>query len=104
MRIEQNLIGRTDELQIYSAAWFDSLVEEEGFEPSVPRKRDDDFSRTRSTSPPAESCCSGDPAQVSLCHCSHASGETGSTYGIAFFSARNVRVAGECHGLHTRVR
>src|SRR5882672_3615031 len=29
MRIEQNLIGRTDELQIYSAAWFDSLVEEE---------------------------------------------------------------------------
>ena len=49
MRIEQNLIGRTDELQIYSAAWFDSLVEEEGFEPSVPRKRDDDFSRTRST-------------------------------------------------------
>jgi len=30
---------RTDELQSYSAAWFDSLVEERRFEPSVPLPR-----------------------------------------------------------------
>jgi hypothetical protein len=85
MRIEQNLIGRTDELQIYSAAWFDSLVEEEGFEPSVPRKRGDDFSRTRSTSPPASLAVQAIRLKSLCATASHASGETGSTYGIAVF-------------------
>lgn len=90
MRIEQNLIGRTDELQIYSAAWFDSLVEEEGFEPSVPRKRGDDFSRTRSTSPPASLAVQAIRLKSLCATASHASGETGSTYGIAVFFPREM--------------
>ena len=40
--------------------------------------------------------CSGDPAQVSLCHCLACQRRTGSTYGIAaFFPRENVGVAGE---------
>jgi hypothetical protein len=40
--------------------------------------------------------CSGDPAQVSLCHCLACQRRTGSTYGIAaFFLRENVVVAGE---------
>jgi hypothetical protein len=40
--------------------------------------------------------CSGDPAQVSLCHCLACQRRTGSTYGIAaFFPHENVMVAGE---------
>jgi hypothetical protein len=38
--------------------------------------------------------CSGDPAQVSLCHCLACQRRTGSTYGIAaFYPRENVRVA-----------
>ena len=104
MRIEQNLIGRTDELQIYSAAWFDSLAEEEGFEPSVPRKRDDDFSRTRSTSPPASLAVQAIRLKSLCATASHASGETGSTYGIAVFFRAKCQSGRRCHGLHARVR
>jgi len=40
--------------------------------------------------------CSGDPAQVSLCHCLACQRRTGSTYGIAaFYPRENVRVAGD---------
>ena len=40
--------------------------------------------------------CSGDPAQVSLCHCLACQRRTGSTYGIAaFYPRKNVRVAGD---------
>jgi hypothetical protein len=40
--------------------------------------------------------CSGDPAQVSLCHCLACHRRTGSTYGIAaFYPRENVRVAGD---------
>lgn len=40
--------------------------------------------------------CSGDPAQVSLCHCLACQRRTGSTYGIAaFFPRENVGVTGE---------
>ena len=40
--------------------------------------------------------CSGDPAQVFLCHCFACQRRTGSTYGIAaFFSRGNVAVAGD---------
>jgi hypothetical protein len=39
--------------------------------------------------------CSGDPAQVSLCHCLACQRRTGSTYGIAaFYPSDNVMVAG----------
>ena len=42
--------------------------------------------------------CSGDPAQVSLCHCLACQRRTGSTYGIAaFFPRENVGVAGESY-------
>jgi hypothetical protein len=38
--------------------------------------------------------CSGDPAQVSLCHCLACQRRTGSTYRIAaFYPRKNVRVA-----------
>jgi hypothetical protein len=40
--------------------------------------------------------CSGDPAQVSLCHCLACQRRTGNTYGIAaFYPRENVRVAGD---------
>jgi hypothetical protein len=40
--------------------------------------------------------CSGDPAQVSLCHCLACQRRTGSTYGIAaFYPSENVTVAGD---------
>jgi len=40
--------------------------------------------------------CSGDPAQVSLCHCLACQRRTGSTYGVAaFFPRENVIVAGD---------
>jgi len=40
--------------------------------------------------------CSGDPAQVSLCHCLACQRRTGSTYGIAaFYPRENVMVAGD---------
>jgi hypothetical protein len=40
--------------------------------------------------------CSGDPAQVSLCHCLACQRRTGSTYGIAaFYPRENVRMAGD---------
>jgi hypothetical protein len=40
--------------------------------------------------------CSGDPAQVSLCHCLACQRRTGSTYGIAaFFPRESVVVAGD---------
>jgi hypothetical protein len=40
--------------------------------------------------------CSGDPAQVSLCHCLACQRRTGSTYGIvAFYPRENVSVAGD---------
>jgi hypothetical protein len=40
--------------------------------------------------------CSGDPAQVSLCHCLACQRRTGSTYGIAaFFPRDSVMVAGD---------
>jgi hypothetical protein len=40
--------------------------------------------------------CSGDPAQVTLCHCLACQRRTGSTYGIAaFYPRENVRVAGD---------
>jgi Glutathione-dependent formaldehyde-activating enzyme len=39
--------------------------------------------------------CSGDPVQVSLCHCFACQRRTGSTYGIAaFFPRESVVVAG----------
>jgi hypothetical protein len=40
--------------------------------------------------------CSGDPAQVSLCHCLACQRRTGSTYGIgAFFARETIIVAGD---------
>src|ERR1700719_1277976 len=40
--------------------------------------------------------CSGDPAQVSLCHCLACQRRTGSTYGIAaFYPRENVMVAAD---------
>src|SRR6267143_2879874 len=40
--------------------------------------------------------CSGDPAQVTLCHCLACQRRTGSTYGIvAFYPRENVRVTGD---------
>jgi len=40
--------------------------------------------------------CSGDPPQVSLCHCLACQRRTGSTYGVAaFFPRENVIVAGD---------
>jgi len=40
--------------------------------------------------------CSGDPAQVSLCHCLGCQRRTGSTYGIAaFFPQESVVVTGD---------
>ena len=40
--------------------------------------------------------CSGDPAQVTLCHCLACQRRTGSTYGIAaFYPRENVRMAGD---------
>jgi hypothetical protein len=40
--------------------------------------------------------CSGDPVQVSLCHCLACQRRTGSTYGIAaFFRRESVVVAGD---------
>jgi hypothetical protein len=40
--------------------------------------------------------CSGDPAQVSLCHCLACQRRTGRTYGVAaFFLRENVVVTGE---------
>jgi hypothetical protein len=40
--------------------------------------------------------CSGDPAQVSLCHCLACQRRTVSTYGVAaFFPRENVIVAGD---------
>jgi len=40
--------------------------------------------------------CSGDPAQVTLCHCLACQRRTGSTYGIAaFYPRENVKVAGD---------
>jgi hypothetical protein len=40
--------------------------------------------------------CSGDPAQVSLCHCLACQRRTGSTYGLAaLFPRENVMVAGD---------
>src|ERR1700739_1990032 len=46
--------------------------------------------------------CSGDPAQISLCHCLACQRRTGSTYVIAaFFPRENVMVAGGA-AAHTR--
>ena len=40
--------------------------------------------------------CSGEPAEVSLCHCLACQRQSGSTYGIAaFFPRENVMVAGD---------
>ena len=40
--------------------------------------------------------CSGDPAQVTLCHCLACQRRTGSTYGIAaFYPRESVRVTGD---------
>jgi hypothetical protein len=40
--------------------------------------------------------CSGEPAQVSLCHCLACQRRTGSTYGIAaFFPRKSVAVLGD---------
>ena len=40
--------------------------------------------------------CSGDPAQVTLCHCLACQRRTGSTYGIAaFYPRENLRVTGD---------
>ena len=40
--------------------------------------------------------CTGEPAQVSLCHCLACQRRTGSTYGIAaFFPRESVVVAGD---------
>jgi hypothetical protein len=40
--------------------------------------------------------CSGDPAQVSLCHCLACQRRTGSIYGIgAFFARETITVAGD---------
>jgi hypothetical protein len=46
--------------------------------------------------------CSGDPAQVSLCHCLACQRRTGSTCGIAaFYPSENVTVAGD-HKAYSR--
>jgi hypothetical protein len=40
--------------------------------------------------------CSGDPVQISLCHCLACQRRTGSTHGIAaFFPRQSVAIAGD---------
>ena len=51
---------------------------------------DDDFSRTRSTSPPASLAVQAIRLKSLCATASHASGETGSTYGIAVFFSREM--------------